>query len=391
MLYQYLGVNYSYADLFYLSGAGYSLASRPWIGSKIWPPIPPFKPYIDPGALVSFWKQDLNFMSKLFGTNSTIIYNNSKCGINNIDAWREYWGRVKNYLKNDIPVETFIDPIVLPWWREHIPFVKDWYDKYGVNHTRNRFVGQGHYIVLVGFNESNMSVCYNDMINKSCHYIWMNISDLKDGTSYGSLCYWDDVTYITIVLENTSGSPISKEEAFRLAHERNIMKMQGWHINAYDQEYLRLYRKFGIDALKALKNDLKPIKMIPKIQMWRYISRLINLVNPIISADLFHHMNESVWWIIKERELASKSLLEFNYYNENCSFCLYDGILLKKESEKWEEFHLLIQKLTISFYNNRLLENILFSVTTLREMTDIINDIIKLEELILDGVEGINI
>lgn len=387
-IYLYLGVNYSYHDLFYLGGAGYSHAAGPVInGPKIWP-SPPYKPFINPGAIACFWEQDISFMCNIFGLNYTIRYNSSK----NIDmdaAWEEYWSRVKDYIIEDMPVWITINPVAIPWWREHFPPLQEIYENEGV--TPN----VGHVILLVGFNESNESVCYNDHVNFespgyvgdpniNCHYIWMNISDLKDGTTIGDpWYYWDDTPFITLVLENSSKPALDKETAIKMVHSRNIEKMRG-NKSAYDDNYNRLFKKFGIKALETFRDDLKQIKIIPRIIIWKIIQKIYRIINiSKIEFNPFRDLKYYIKLIIKEKELTSNVLIKYANIYENCSFLKYDGLLLQNETNKWLEFQLQTQKLIDSFFNDSFVRNLIVSFSILKNMIKIVEDIIDIETAII--------
>lgn len=384
MMYLYLGINYTYDDLFYLSGAAYSHASGPRVnGPRMWPDdTPPFKPYIDPGAIACFWKQDIALMCELFGLNYTMKYNQSK-KINDEDAWCEYWSKIKNYIKNDQPVWINIDGLAIPWWREHFPIAKELYEKYGL--PSNAY----HVILLVGFNETNGTVCYHDMVNSTfpagyvgppnqdSYYIWMNISDLKNGSVLGSQWYyWDDTPYITLVLENISKEPFEKEEALKLVHSRNIEKMKG-NKYAYDSKYFLSYKKFGINALETLKKDLSPVKIIPRLILWRFTKKFIPSFSP------FYHINKALRWIIKEKELTSNVLIKYANIYDNCSFLNFDGLLLQNETKKWQKFQLQWHKLRDSFINDSVVHNLIVSYSILKNMIKIVEDIIYIERTII--------
>lgn len=388
-LYLYLGINYTYHDLFYLCGAGYSHASRPKAnGPRVWPPTPPFKSYIDPGAIVCFWKQDISFLCDIFGLNYSIKYNYSK-KINYSEGWEEYWERVKNYIKNDQPVWTTVDVIALPWWREHFPWAKKMYEKNGLPG-----IG-GHVIVIVGFNESNKTVCYNDMVNSdspgyigepniNCHYVWMNISDFKNATSLGGWAYyWDDMPYLTLVLENSCIDPFDKQQALKEVHKRNIGKMKGWNNSVYDESYQRMYGAFGIEALKRFINDLRTESMIPRLLFWRFFNMMNQFIGSDYSFSPFKHINTSIQWIIKEKQLTSEVLLKYANQYPDQYFFTYDGYLLENETEKWIEFKNKLIMLIESFNQEDLFIEINELSEIIQEMSDIVTDIIEIEKRIL--------
>lgn len=269
MLIQYLDLNYSYHDLFYLMGGAYTLASRPKLQlmegttnilKVSYPPWPWYsspKLHLDSGSLTCFWEKDFDFISQIMGVNFNITYEEENS--NPEQDWQNYWQRCKNYIVNDIPVWTACDGCAIPWWREHLPEVQGSYE-------RGLPGPSVHVIVLVGYNEANQTVCYHDMMNsnyskleavnpgeyiwkgnETCEYMWMNISDLKDGVINDANQYWyDDYKLITMVLEKVD-EPLPKSEAFELARSRNIKKIQGWNEEVYDRIYLDFYNEFAMD------------------------------------------------------------------------------------------------------------------------------------------------
>jgi hypothetical protein len=233
MIYQYLGFNYSYHDLFYLCGAGYSIATQPkhtgyrWEKGlpkhKNYPNIGiPSKPFISPGYEVSHWKNDFKFLSEIFGYDYNLTYWTE---ITDEDAaWQEYWSRVKNYINQDMPVWAAVDGCCIPWWREHMPIAEMFYQM-GIPGPN------AHIIVLVGYNESNETVCYNDMCdanianfgyeyigdpNATGEYLWMSKDALKEATctkdknNQGSPYHFPIYATTLVFEENSSKMPIAE-------------------------------------------------------------------------------------------------------------------------------------------------------------------------------------
>ena len=179
-----------------------------------------------------------------------------------------------------------------------------------------------------------------------------------------------------MVLENIS-KPLSIIEAYILAHSRNLKKMRGWNNDVYDIEFSRSYKAFGINALKALKKDLNPIFIIPRIPIWSMVRK----VGRLFGSDFpFDWLPNCINYIIMEKNFTSESLLN---RKELYDFCLFEGELLKEESKKWEDFGHSIQKWRKSF-DNRSMIIMINSISILKDIVNIVDDIILIQENILN-------
>jgi hypothetical protein len=398
MIYQYLGFNYSYHDLFYLCGAGYSIATQPKNTGYRWesgfrkfsnyPDTPmPMKPFISPGYEVSHWKNDFKFLSEIFGYDYNLTYWTE---ITDEDAsWQEYWNRVKNYINQDMPVWAAVDGCCIPWWREHMPIAEMFYQK-GIPGPN------AHIIVLVGYNESNNSVCYNDMCdaniakygyeyvgdpNATGEYLWMSKDALKEATctkdknNQGSPYHFPIYAVTLVFEENLSKIPLSKKDAFELAHIRNLKKMEGYNPEVYDIEYLDFHHEngFGLEGIKQLKKDLNPFRMRLIFRFWK----ILGLFAPSISESFSSTLTNGLYYVAKDKEFASDSLLENKGLYD---FCEYDGNLLKNESKKWFELKDIYENCTILLKNGESIYKIIIKT---KLMNKILDEIIEIEEKLI--------
>lgn len=205
----------------------------------------------------------------------------------------------------------------------------------------------------------------------------MSLDSLREGTCKGCPYYWPKYCLTVVLEKNSSKTPKSKAEVFQLAHERNIKKMQGYDAGAYDKEYLGLYSKFGIDALTVFNQDLQPWRMKPLIRWWRFLQSIVKILN--MSFDPFEYMDDNMFYILKDKQFASESLLnQTNLYD----FCEYDGLLLQQEAQKWEEARNLYLEFKTLYYNNETVENM---VPKLEEIVHVIDEIKNIQENILKG------
>lgn len=219
MIFQYYGINASFFDVLFNSGVGY------FAGYQItWPCI------IFPDVGICPDIKDRQFLTDIYGLNFSFWYCLDK-SVSDENKWQMYWTNVKENISQNIPVITHV-------MLEDLPYIPG--------------ESGGHWILLVGFNETNNTVCVHDpyatVVNKSISgtYIYIPIDILKESTKSV-----DDRFYFEI-FEKTSHTPLSKKEAFALAHSRNIQQMKG---------YVKVYTKFcwvpicGIHALTFFKHS----------------------------------------------------------------------------------------------------------------------------------------
>ena len=203
MLINYHGFNASLEEVLHNLGYGYSFACNKFI-----PPLEriPYGGY-------SFINRD--FLAGLYNLSyrDYSVFGNQSSDV----LWGKYWTRVKEFIANDIPVQTSVDIYSLPYWRNKL------------NITDNDTHG-GHAIVLVGYNESNGTVCYNDpataLLNeeKNGTYVFIQRDVFAGAVRYaqgGNL-------YVIYVFEKKSTSPPpSHAERFVKAHNQNIQRLAG--------------------------------------------------------------------------------------------------------------------------------------------------------------------
>ena len=123
------------------------------------------------------------------------------------------------YISEDIPVQTHLNPYKLTFWNARFNFSNEtiW----------------GHAVVIVGYNDSNNSICYNDpsaaIYNESENgtYIWEKNEVFKEAVETGGLIYriW---TFEKSLYFNMP----SRLERFQKFHEYNIKRLKG------DLEYI---------------------------------------------------------------------------------------------------------------------------------------------------------
>jgi len=194
----------SLSEVLYLSGIGYS---------TVYLRIPGYPRSILPSIVSCQSPDTLEFLANLFGLSFELWYPTDEP---KESLWDDYWSRVTTYVADGIPVITSVDPYTLPHLKSYIPPSKE------ERHS-------GHAVVIVGFNESNNTVCFHDPATgywgdpERGTYVYLSQDIFQDaienttGTQY----------LLTAFLQNPTVSSFSQEERFFKAHERNINIMRG--------------------------------------------------------------------------------------------------------------------------------------------------------------------
>ena len=329
MIFQYYGLNTSLFEVLFNSGVGYSLGYK-----RIYPCLS------IPGVVMSQNVEDKQFLADIYGLNySYWNFNND---------WQMYWTSVKENISINIPVSTEV-------WCEELPY----YNTSGA-----------HSILLVGFNETNNTVCLHDSIASvfntsiSGAYIFMPIDCLKKALiSFNGKYFFE-------LFEDTIAEPLPKKEAFELAHSRNINRMKG-HANVYDKEFIksnlgRLTHIFGVHALKCIKHSYNIRNIL-----------MLSISGKIKGTDNILGLAYWCYWISVEKHNMSQYLIE----NANLHpAALFDAEMLEIEANNW----------MLLYYKNMELSSIpIFrlpaKLLVLKEIRDIYDVIISIEKNIIAG------
>jgi len=370
MLVHYLKKNYSLYDIFYLTGSGHALSYKPkseskTINAKLMPPK------LNPGSISSIWEEDWYLISDILGVNCNITYKEEKVDENTRqEAWEEYWNRVKTSINKDIPVYTHIDMSVLSYNKKHNIFP----------------VGSGicHAIVIVGYNETNETICINDPgpaydgHPEEGKYFYENFSFFKEAVekSTKSPFVIYRYGYLTITLENKSES-LPKKQAYEIVHFRNLGKMNGckW---AYDSIFLEDKNQLGINALKSYRKDMRLLKLIIKAPIWIIIGFSAKIKHPNSSAP-FNTIPYFIKVIKDEKQFISIALSKIS----NCSFCKNEAHLFQNESQKWSELYDLYYQFVKIIDNKQYIKAMIKMMPIFYKMNKVIDEIIEIERMIL--------
>jgi hypothetical protein len=397
MIFKYYGINTTQYEVLFRSGGGYSLLYC----------HPKIKKIPVGCAGSSDWEIDRTFLAELYGLNYTeewLTYMN----ISKKDIWNEYWNRIKENLSNNIPVLTWTDPTGLTSMREALR--KEMNISEGLFSLIpeifwNCFPSTvSHMIVLVGYNNSNGTICFNDpgteVLNRpECGtYAWMNLTDFKNQLKI--LRLQSDTAYLIGAFQNTSNPPLNKTDAFEKALIRNIERMKG-NRSVYDihqKEHWKV-KEFGIQGLKQLKNDLEPglknristiltykfrnfISLKPLVfRMYKILDRVVpNIVN---MSDFQSMMNYYYQFILEKRDIANylENIQEDIENPELKQICQNNSILMRQEMKKFAE---LAENYSI-FIEKGVFLSLLRAVKIMDNMMRITEELISIEGKIISS------
>lgn len=352
MVIKYYGIETSLYEVLFNSGVGYSLIYS----------HPNLKRFFLSCIATSNWKSDRNFLAEIYGLEyiENRFYNKTK---NENENWENYWSDIKKNILNQTPVITISDPIFLSSIRNCI--------KTELN-ISDDLVGKipdllwnffpcfmNHMIVIIGFNENNNTICYNDPSAEVFgypdfgKYSWMNITDFRYAMrllSQNQPYY----SYFTGVFHNTSHNSLKIMDRFILAYNRNIQRMRG-NISHYDNYITEIWKcnNLGINGLNKFIKDNNNFGKINTINSYRLISTfylfsisykfyyLFDMFFPdLLNLDDYNsQMNYCYQLSIEKKDISNFLIdLQLTYNDSNISeICNYNSNILKLESENYSK------------------------------------------------------
>jgi len=381
MVFKYYGVNTTLREVVYNSGAGYSLVY----------PFPESNKVPTPGSHLTFSYGDRSFLASLYGLSYENFRSNNT--LTDDECWQEYWEKVKQNISEDIPVIANVESnnFVYYAFNKNESVIPNWL----LNIIPST---GGHVIVLVGFNESNETVCYLDpastLYEKTSegHYNWMNINYFKTAVSKYPL------PYSYGIFTNTSNDPLPREEMFEKAHKRNMEKLKG-NISVYDlSDFEKFFEniwnktKIGINASKELKKDYEkgvknPFKTILNYKFCKYAG-IRRLIIDFLAQLLFSYLNipQALFEFIQQNNflnvIVTDKLYTSEYLNENIDIGISiesEAILFEQEAENWSK---------LLTYNSEIKKRGFFisfprALLIINKMERIMENIIAIEENII--------
>jgi hypothetical protein len=366
MVLRYYGLNVTDVEICYFAGGGYSQGYQIPLKRLFNSPLRkiPYR-FTCNGDLLVGGPDDYRFMANLLGLSFRAIIPEKV--INHKQMWREYWDIVKNNIKNNTPVIAFLDPCAWPPYREFVNLTQP-----------PSFFKSCCVTVVVGFNETNQTVCVNDQYAgiKKGYYRWVNLSEFKLSISRA---YFElrETRYSVYLITKTS-DPLPEETIYNLVHKRNIEKMKGIK-SAYDGTFVtENFKIIGIDALKTLKKDFETHfrQQMPFYILFNKFSQKIDLGYTFPFKNMLRYFNDES---MNHHQIA-QNLLD---HASLASYHEQEAYLLEMESKYWKNLTLLTGELKDLVLNSPFMVTMTQSKQTIDEMIDALDNIIVIEETII--------
>ena len=347
MIFNYYNKNTSLSEILFSSGIGYSLFYQSSSGRS-------YQHMFRSGVFLCQNMSEQEFVASLFSLSYDYWYLENIT--TDIENWDEYWSNTKNYIINDIPVKTSVDPY-------SIPPLNKMYDSEDIH--------GGHAVVIVGFNESNSTVCYNDPQAglwgeaKNGSYFYLSQEIFKGAVKNTTGLKY----FLEFFINNSDSKPLTKEQRFQKAHDRNIKKMKG-EIGIKPDLSKLFFANSGMKGLKLFKKDLR----------MGYFHRMRTVIiysyypaNYVISIE---KQNASQYLDEIKNSLDSPDLI---------NICNYDSSLLQKEADQWNEINQYFSHIYDIGQENRFIITLLKSIPITSKIRTNVNELISLETQIIEG------
>ena len=382
MLFNYYGKNSTLAKNFFYSGGAYSYCYERKLTSFIKLPIPrpPYFYKLLRSAVAIQGTDDVNFMGSLYGCkfNQTspdhVVINHKK-------YWDEWWQNVKYHVNNNDPILTSIDPCAWPIYLEVF------------NLTEPLKARGGHVIVIVGYNESNSTVCVQDPAAgsekyynpKRIGYQWIDISHLELSVKRS---FWEmkENGYDVFSIEKLFDTP-DQDYAFKEAHDRNIKRLLG-DKESYDSDYINpQFNKFGIEAIKALRDDFNSIKFYLLFPAFKIIGLLTGIIYPDNQIPFEYDSEIFVYESKSQKEVCDFLYdIKSNLSDEDLKeLCDYDRELLNQNSDNFLELANHTRKLQDAISNIYIIKSVIETKSILNDIVSVLDEIIEIQEAIIAG------
>lgn len=354
MILKYYGIDTDIYEVLFNSGVGYSLVYS----------HPNLKRFILSCIATSNWNSDRQFLANIYDLSyeEKRFYNVSD---SEEALWENYWKNIKNNIINNTPVLTIVDPIFLNSIRNCI------ISKLNLTNNLIEIIPDllwnffpcftNHMIVVIGFNESNNSICYNDPSTEVFgypefgNYSWMNLTDFRKAM-FSLSKIQPYYSYYSGIFINKYQDYFDKNERFMLAYKRNIERMKG-NNSYYDDYIVSIWNctNLGINGLKEYKNDISinNFEKIHTIYLYKFITTFYLFSISYKIYYIFDHFFPSVlnlsdynsqmnyfYQLSIEKKDISNFLwnIQYMFNNSNISkICYYNSIYLNYESENFSK------------------------------------------------------
>jgi hypothetical protein len=357
MIFDYMELNASLNEMSFYGGVGYthSYGSDERL----------------PNDIIYF---NLNFVFDMYGVTEQ-EWQVSNPNLPKDELWEQYYARLKENISKDTPVMVAVDPFSMPSLRNQF-IINDF--------LWNLFFPPGfHLIVVIGYNDTNQSICYNDPnagfygANRYGDHVWMALGKFREAVEKNKYNVYLISTYKQIY------QPYTKKEAFEAAFRKNIENLKGnfshWilGINASkkmqldfspgknSKETRLLYKKYGKTGLNFILTD--------------FIHKWCSILYPQ-KPTIFDILSIGTDDPYKEIAFGKNHIANFL---ENCSIhpdlCKNQSNLLMQEAAKWNE---LSQNYKI-FLRRGILLSDLRAALVMVKMEKLIENIIGIEEALI--------
>ena len=358
MILNHMGLNTSLNELLFYSGVGYT---HSYSVSKRLPSADIYRRF--------------DFLYSVYGVSSQSWWP-SNSNASKDELWMQYYTRVKENITKDIPVVTRVDPFSLPSLRNQF--------KVNDNLWNTIFPTGYHVILIIGYNDTNQTVCYNDPNagfygdDRFGDHAWITISAFSQ--------MQEKINSYHFNIYKQSSQPLSKNEAFEQAFRKNIENLTGGI--QPDRRYygLAASQQMLIDFLATKNNSQETFRLYKEyggngvnFTLYRYMQELCSIIDP-------RHPN--VFDILltgKTSPFADIANVKWDVadYLQNSSIqpdlCKNQSNLLKNESELW---HGLSQYYNIFLKKGTYLSDIR-AIYIMNKMAQLINEIIDVEEALI--------
>jgi len=385
---QYYGINITLPELLFHSGSGYSLYYLNY--SNFAYKRLPYYCY-----QLSHDKDTCKFLADLYG----LYYKPWKANPNlpEDERWNEDWSRIKENISNDIPVIVRVDEIILANDNLGLDFLYPLIKSFPYASLHN--------ILLVGFNESNQTVCYNDPFYGISDkpqlgtYRWVELEKFKKSIIKSSKRK-GDISSLVRIFVDTPESPLPREVAFNISHKRNIERLKG-NLSAYSEKYFNDTEShlFGINALKRLRKDFGEgvdyrINTVNRYKLNNRLGIAYKLMDllyfrfphlfPYHPDLLILELNDCFENIGIEKKYFSEFLSDVQelLIDENLiEICKYESALLEQEADNWTK----LAEYYSEFRVKGVFMSVLLGIQIIKDMANVTDNIIAIEQAIING------
>jgi len=376
MIYRFYGfTDLNQTELSVLQGQSYNLVYQPSTECIGHSPLnkPLYKYRVLYTAFSNQGNEDIEFLADLLGF-EVKNYNARNDGLTPIRSWNDYWTKVKQEISNNTPLITVVDMYV---WPPQVELLN-------ISLLTSIFIRGGHSVLIVGYNETNNTVCVHDPNpgdaghSEKVTYYWVSLDVFKRAVRRA---YWSvtAASNYDLYVPKKVSEPRSIDDIFRLCHERNIEKMKG-NKSAYDADFIAPnFDTFGIDAWKQLKDDYEH-DFLSLLPFYRISNKLFGIP---LGRAIFSFNNE----VTVAKEVVAYLQKAANILeNESLqNICMYEFDLFYNKSIKLEELTNLTRTLDEKIYERFLLKAYQESSLVIQDICSKIDEIISIEEQIIAG------